>query len=95
MKRPGKRDRPSTWQYLRAAMGLFALFYVGSTSLLVLAAMMLTAAGLDTAGKWVADFYDRFWWHQLHWLFLAWCLIVIFWLRRRAPAERVDKSDGP
>ncbi len=98
MRRPTKRDRPDTWQYLRAAMGLFALFYVGSTILLVLAAMLLNATGLATASKWITDLHDYFWWRQPQWLFLLWCIAVILLLRlrqRRERAVQVEETESP
>jgi len=95
MRRPSaKQQHPNTWQYLRAAMGLFVLFYVGSTILLVFSAMLLNATGLDSASKWITDLHDYFWWRQPQWLFLFWCIGVILLLRLRQRRERTVQVEG-
>lgn len=75
-------------------MGLFVLFYVGSTILLVFSAMLLNATGLDSASKWITDLHDYFWWRQPQWLFLFWCIGVILLLRLRQRRERTVQVEG-
>tara|TARA_B100001123_G_scaffold399322_1_gene484231 strand:- start:718 stop:1011 length:294 start_codon:yes stop_codon:yes gene_type:complete len=88
-----KDDKPNNWQYLRAAMGMFVLFYVGTTILLVFLALLLKATGLATASDEVADFYDRWWLHRPQWLFLIWCILVILWLNLRHRAKPAQAED--
>ena len=75
-------------------MGLFVLFYVSSTILLVFSAMLLNATGLDSASKWITDLHDYFWWRQPQWLFLLWCIAVILLLRLRQRRERTVQVEG-
>ncbi len=75
-------------------MGLFVLFYVGSTILLVFSAMLLNVTGLQLASKWITDLHDYFWWRQPQWLFLLWCIAVILLLRLRQRRERTVQVEG-